>query len=364
MKIIWTITVLIIITLLTLVACSSPTSPVTPPEKPGPVPAPEPAPKPEPPTKPKTPSQPDKPTIEPIEPPPQSPPSKPAEEPDPPLPPPAPDNAGVLRLYYYGHVMTPGTDPAAISGPHTIYSATSTDGINFTEDPGVRFSYDTGGQFGITDPDVVRMNDGSWLMFISMGQSLLKGTSPDSSGTFTCDASFNWNQGGVPGSYNFGGTIRTFVTFGDEIHAAVYDETSDNLNYVGVALNKPSVGAVQSPSIIKVDDTYYMIYLYRPSAVADPREHEIYIATSLDGISWTQHAQNRFICNGSVPGAVYYNEAIYIYYCGVKYQPGQEGDMGVAVSQDKGFSFSHHMMIIKGKTISGAVDPAAVVDSQ
>jgi hypothetical protein len=260
--------------------------------------------------------------------------------------------------------MTPGTDPARIPGPHAIYSATSNDGVNFTEDPGVRFAYDTGTEFGITDPDMVQMNDGSWLMFISLGQSLLKGTSPDSLGTFTHDASFIWNRGGVPGSYNFDGTIRTFVTFGDEIHAAVYDETSGSLDYTGVALSKPPVGAVQSPSIIKVEDTYNMVYLYRPSPEADPREHEIYVATSHDGITWSQHEQNKFICKGSVPGVVYYNNTIYIYYCGAPSQPGVMSDMGVAVSQDKGLSFSYYGAIIEGKALSGAVDPAPIVDDQ
>lgn len=352
---------------LSLAACPSSTPPVTPPEKPEPIPAP--APKPETPDKPQPtpPSQPDKPVTEPVEPPPEPPPSEPAEEPDAALPPPAPASAGVIRLYYYGHVMTPGTDPAAIPGPHAIYSASSNDGINFTEDPGVRFSYDSGMQFGATDPDVVRMNDGSWLMFISMGQSLLKGTSSDSAGTFTHDPTFIWNQGGVPGSYNCDGTIRTFVTFGEEIHAAVYDEISGKLNYTGVALGKPSVGAVQSPSVMKIDDTYYMVYLYRPSDAADPRNHEIYMATSADGITWTQHAENKFICKGSVPGAVYYNDTIYIYYCGAMPppQPGEPmGDMGVAVSMDKGLSFDHYRMIIGGKQQSGAVDPAAIVDSE
>lgn len=277
------------------------------------------------------------------------------------LEPPPSEPAGVIRLYYYAHVMTPNTDPARIPGPHVIYSATSTDGIHFSEDPGARFSYDTGSEFGITDPDVVQMDDGSWLMFISLGQSLIKSTSSDSLGTFTRDESFNWNQGGVPGSYNFDGTVRTFTSFGDSIHEAVYNETSGDLEYVGIAIGPPSSGTVGSPSLFEIDDTYYMVYAYHPFPGADPRQHEIYMATSLDGITWTQHAQNRFISNGSVPGAVYYNNTIYIYYCGVSPVPGEIGDMGVAVSTDDGHTFEYHMMIINGKTLSGAVDPAPVV---
>ncbi|MBA7680727.1 hypothetical protein ES703_89048 [subsurface metagenome] len=61
-----------------------------------------------------------------------------------PTPTPAPTTADdkVIRLYYYGSSAL-GTDPAALPGVHHIYSATSSDGINFTEDPGVRFSHDT-----------------------------------------------------------------------------------------------------------------------------------------------------------------------------------------------------------------------------
>src|SRR4030042_947148 len=88
-------------------------------------------------------------------------------------PAPEPENAGVIRLYYYG-CMVKGIDPASASGPHNIYSAPSNDGINFTEDPGVRFSYDAGTGFGITAPAIGRLNDGSWLMFISMGTSIVK----------------------------------------------------------------------------------------------------------------------------------------------------------------------------------------------
>jgi hypothetical protein len=95
------------------------------------------------------------------------------------LPPPPPGE--LIRLYYAVYVLT--------GGPNDIRSATSTDGINFTEDPGVRFSHPE--ISGITDPDVVRLNDGSWLMFGSLGTALLKATSPISDGAFTLDESFS-----------------------------------------------------------------------------------------------------------------------------------------------------------------------------
>ena len=275
-------------------------------------------------------------------------------------PTPAPESAGVIRLYYYGWMMKPG-DPASASGPHNIYSATSNDGINFAEDPGVRFSYDAGTGFGITDPDIVRMNDGSWLMFISMGTSIVKATSPDSPGTFTRDSTFQWKQGGVPGSYNFNGTIRTFVNHGSDIGAAVYDTASGSLQYTGIAIKAPEVGSVESPSVIMIEDTYYMFYHYSPYRGANPIEHKIYMATSPDGITWSQHDTNRFICDGSVPGAVYYNGIILVYHCGLTMFPGEQVDLGVAVSLDNGVSFTEYKVIIKNKAMTGIVDPAAIV---
>jgi hypothetical protein len=273
----------------------------------------------------------------------------------------------VIRLYYYSVTGGgQGIDPASISGPHNICSATSTDGINFTEDSGVRFSYDAEGEFGpgtgITDPDVVRLNDGSWLMFLSVGAHLLKATSPISDGTFTLDELFSWDGGGVPGSYNFNGTVRTFVCYQGGINVAIYDQETGTLQPSGVALNAPPDGGLLcDASVIKVDDQYLMFYKYCPPN-GDFTEHEIYLATSSDGITWTQHSQNRFIGMGSVPGVVYYSGVIYVYFCG--FPPGAPpGDLGVAISHDKGATFIFSTIIIQGKTGWGTVDPAAIAIS-
>jgi len=287
---------------------------------------------------------------------------KPPPSPEPvPTPTLTPASDEIVRLYYYGPSSF-GGDPAALPGTHCIYSATSTDGINFTEDPGVRFPHDTKTEFGITDPDVVRLNDGSWLMFTSLGASLMKATATTSSGTFTKDEAFIWNRGGVPGSHNFDGTVRTFVCFEGGIHMATYDQNNGTLNYAGVALEAPASGLVADPSVIQVGSQYLMVYKYATSHTAFPSEHEIYLAESTDGITWTQHDQNRFISNGSVPGAVYFNDTLYIYYCGRIPKPGaRPGDVGVAISEENGATFTFSTINIHDKASAGAVDPAAVV---
>ncbi|MFH0846516.1 MAG: hypothetical protein V1894_00450 [Chloroflexota bacterium] len=227
----------------------------------------------------------------------------------------------------------------------------------------MRFSYDSDSGFGITDPDVVRLNDGTYLMFLSFGINIIKATSLSSSGTFTYDPAFGWNQGGVPGSYNFACAVRTFTCYQNGIHVAIYDEKSGRLNYEGIALSPPPFGIIADPSVIQVDDRYLMFYKYATSPQIPPSEHEIYLATSADGINWSPHTQNRFIGRGSVPGAVYHNGVIYVYYCGLvpKATGKPNGDMGLAVSWDKGETFAFSVITIEGKTPAGAVDPSAIV---
>ena len=267
----------------------------------------------------------------------------------------------MIRLFYYGPSATTG-DPATLLGPHSIYSATSSDGINFKEEPGVRFAYESITPLGITDPDVVRLNDGSWLMFLSIGSNLLKATSPVSSGIFAWDPSFSWNLGGVPGSFNFGGSIRTFVCALGGIQIASYDQNNGILNLIGTALGAPASGMIADPSVIQVGNKYLMIYKYATSASAPPTQHQIYISTSTDGINWTQHSENKLICKGSVPSAAYYKGVIYIYYCGLSQSTGvPKADMGVAISRDNGATFTFSTITIQGRAAAGAVDPCAIV---
>lgn len=63
---------------------------------------------------------------------------------------------GRYRLYFYGPAQQdPGT-----TGPHSIYSAISDDGVAFTEEQQV-FSYD-----GLVDPDVFQVRRSLWYMFV------------------------------------------------------------------------------------------------------------------------------------------------------------------------------------------------------
>jgi hypothetical protein len=154
----------------------------------------------------------------------------------------------------------------------------------------------------------------------------------------------------------------TFFCHQSGISVGTYDQGTGTLSYDGVALNAPPDGGmICDPSVIKVDDRYLMFYKYEPPN-GTFAEHRIYLATSSNGTTWTQHSQNRFIGMGSVPAAVYYNGIIYVYFCGSASSPAP-GDLGVFISLDKGATFTFSAITIQGKT-DRPVDPAPVVVSQ
>ena len=117
--------------------------------------------------------------------------------------------------------------------------------------------------------------------------------------------------------------------------------------------------------MFQIGDRYHMVYLYRPPGGTDPREHEIYMAESADGMAWSQHVDNVHIGSGSVPGAAYFNGAIYVFNCGPpSLAPAPRvGDMNVAISRDEGTTFEFSHVTVEGRSLSGMVDPAAVVMS-
>ena len=80
---------------------------------------------------------------------------------------------GRYRLYYYrGRFIDPGPPPPP-QEPHPIYSAVSVDGLNFSVE-GIVFS-----EPGVTDPSVVQLPGGTWLMALAAPQGVIFASSPD-----------------------------------------------------------------------------------------------------------------------------------------------------------------------------------------
>jgi len=91
-----------------------------------------------------------------------------------------------VRMFYLSSFAAP------VGTPRAMCSADSDDGVNFTT-RGAAFVWTTAEQF--TDPSVIPLADGSWLMAISLGQQTVIARSADGL-TFTRESTLSF--GGVP----------------------------------------------------------------------------------------------------------------------------------------------------------------------
>lgn len=108
-----------------------------------------------------------------------------------------------IRLYYFRSDAPPQPGAGLELLPHRIYSAVSQDGVHFTQEQGVRFTYD-----GInTDPDVFRVGD-RWVMLASQGRRQILATSDDGL-TFTYQGEVDMG-GSVSSTFPIAGVLTTF----------------------------------------------------------------------------------------------------------------------------------------------------------
>ena len=111
---------------------------------------------------------------------------------------------GKVRLFYLNGFGTPGS-----TAPRAMCSADSDDGLRFTT-RGAAFTWTSGETF--TDPSVVPLADGTWLMAISLGQQTVLARSANGT-TFTRDATLTF--GGVPElAIAPDGAVRLYVCSG------------------------------------------------------------------------------------------------------------------------------------------------------
>ena len=158
---------------------------------------------------------------------------------------------GRLRLYFF--------DIAQNRGAHPIYSATSLDGITYTVEPGIRFQLPE-----IFDPDVIKLSDGRYRMYLNNMGRILSATSSDGV-NFAQDAGVRVNvMGSVPGSIVLpDGSVRLYTCTGG-ISAF---KSTDGLNF---DLEKRDVIRGQSseilcdPSVTVTPNGYLMVYKYNP----------------------------------------------------------------------------------------------------
>lgn len=156
---------------------------------------------------------------------------------------------GRLRMYFY--------DISQTQGEHPIYSAVSSDGIHFAPEPGVRLALEN-----IFDPNVVQLPDGSYRMFLNM-TDIISASSSDGL-TFTKDDGIRVEKGAVPGAIVLpDGALRLYACVQG---ISVYKST-EGLDF---SLEKQSVitaaggGIVCDPSVTATPNGYVMVYKFNP----------------------------------------------------------------------------------------------------
>jgi len=246
---------------------------------------------------------------------------------------PSSEETPIIRLYY-----TYPTDPE--TGKNYLNqnygSAYSSDGVNFTNESGARLS----GAY-LSDPDVFKESDNNWVMFYSKavapeGNSekdlLLKATCTTPNGTFTTDDSFSGSYGNISSTIKVDNTIYVYGADPNTgIRVSTYNPTTNQLSLVGTAISGNGAG---DPSVIQISTNSFKMY-YKQSG-------NTYSADSTDGLTWANNT--KIIDSAEVPGAVYVDGKIYIYYTNSATDDLQ-GKMLVKISTDSGVTFGSPQVV-------------------
>jgi hypothetical protein len=247
----------------------------------------------------------------------------------------------------------------------------SNDGINWekTDDytnplisPGPSGTWD---EDFLADPDVVYTTDMGWFLYYA-------GASPQYIGVATSSDGKHWtkhsgnpivNQA-VPGgavvstrtpSVLYDEEAGTFhMWYNIELNNIGYATSTDGLNwtpYAGNPVLSPTSGSWDSASISHQDVITYAgaYWMYYIGSVVDYRTSlSIGLATSSDGINWTQYAGNPVLTMGTDewesgtlyhPGQVVVDDEMWLYYSGVNtanVSAGTVHEIGLATSADDG----------------------------
>lgn len=115
-----------------------------------------------------------------------------------------------IRLTYLGNLMN----------PKNIVTASSTDGINFTEDAVI---FTASGDACVFDPDLFYDDiTGEWVLLINPGFGLIRAESLSPTSTFVFDPSFNWTEGSISSTVKIGSKFYTYYAGGGGISIAEY----------------------------------------------------------------------------------------------------------------------------------------------
>ena len=219
-----------------------------------------------------------------------------------------------IALYFVDLMsFTPGST-------RTVYRAFTSDGVLFTQPAPVYYS--TTQQF--TDPYVVKMDIGGFIMYLSDAGGIRVTVSTDQGATFTSSGMISVGLS-VPGALQLpDGSVRLFggaPSTGSDIYGATsLDGLSDFVLDAQPAIQRKDADMVNDAHPIALrSGGYLMAFKVRPSgAVDDPTQDLVYLATSTDGYTWT--AGTSPIVKGSVPSLVELDDGtLLLYYVDFNY---------------------------------------------
>jgi len=212
---------------------------------------------------------------------------------------------GKIWIYYFGSNNTQG-DPARDQPDDTwriLLAKSNDEGRTFVE-KGIVYQENQ----SLTDPFVVRLNDGSYRMYISRGTSVFSAVSKDGT-RFSVESGIRVEKGkgGVPGALLLSdGSTIIFVCRRDGIYRSVSKNGLD-FDKFEIALEAPEGKIICGPSPERVrDNLYLMAYKEKPEDAVGPHNDYVRVATSKDGINWQK--QDGVVGFGSVPALLVLDE--------------------------------------------------------
>jgi len=177
--------------------------------------------------------------------------------------------------------------------PHSVYRATSEDGIHFDKPEAIYTQTVT-----MVDPFVLRLADGSFRLYVpSVNEGILSAVSDDGI-NFRFEPGVRLTDGGMPGALLLpDNRVRLFLAGGNDGVPGIFSAiSSDGLKFTvepGVRLPAPPRSIIDNAQPIRrADGTYLMLYQIHDIKYEGllPWLHtEIHLATSADGFNWVMN---------------------------------------------------------------------------
>lgn len=164
---------------------------------------------------------------------------------------------GRIRIYYFD---ISARSNMASKAKNRIYSAVSSDGLNFTQEDGVRFEDDN-----IFDPDVLKVGD-TWRLYVGNpeGQKVISAISKD--GLTFAKEGIAYEGSSVPNAIFEGGKYYLYtagIQIATSTDGKTYTKTNSSFNSAG--------GVTADPGVVKLgDNNYLMIYKTSDAAAQGP----------------------------------------------------------------------------------------------